>query len=328
MEIEMLSQHWSAIICICVIIGTFIIGYYKKWMVSHIIILSNIIVFFLTFIYYKEIVYGFSYGLPYAGLGFRASFLSLEQTPQIYTILTSMFIHGGFAHIFGNMFIFFFIGVPFEERIGWKNFFIIYILSGICGTIVHSLLNLGSSTPLVGASGAIFGIMGAFAYSYPRDKVLLPIGIGFAFLMKVRVIIAVTFYALIETAIIWWESQTGMVSSTAHFAHFGGLIGGVVLAAILIRNKTTHTKEGKTIYYDSFSAQRPDKINISSLKKLATTPELKEILHKIESETIKHARDIWLEHFIEKATCPKCSKSLHHIDGKIQCIDCGYKTSY
>jgi hypothetical protein len=226
------------------------------------------------------------------------------------------------------MFIFFFIGIAFEQRIGWKNFLIIYLITGICGTLTHSFLNLDSAIPLIGASGAIFGIMGAFAFSYPSDEVVMPIPVGIMLITRIKVMYAVILFAAMETIIVWYESTVGIQSETAHFAHIGGLIGGFILAALLIRNKKTHTKQGKTIYYDSYTSQKPVKIDFSKLEKLALTPELKEMLERIETETVPQVRDIWLEHFFEKTKCPKCNKPLNHFEKKIWCENCGFNNSY
>ena len=329
MDIILLGQHWAAILCICIMIGAIVIGIIKKFMMTYVLIVSNIIIFIITWIYYNEIVYGIGEGTGdvikvYAGLGFRSLYLSTEYFPQIYTLFTSMFIHGGFAHIFGNMIIFFFIGLPFEQRIGWKNFLIIYLVTGICGALTHSVLNLGSAVPLIGASGAIFGIMGAFAFSYPRDEIVMPIGIGIMFLTRIKVMYAVIFFAALETVIVWLD----VPDSTAHFAHLGGLISGFILAALLLRKQKTHTKLGKTIYYDSFSPQKSREIDIANLRKFATTHELKEMLNKIENETVPQVKDIWLEHFFEKANCPKCNNPLNHFEGKIWCEHCDFRTSY
>lgn len=328
MEIVIQPQHWSAILCIALMIGGLIFSYIKKISVTFTLIGINVAVFIITLIFYKEVVFGTSANLPYAGLGFRSIYLTSEKFPQIYTLFTSMFIHGGFAHILGNMFILLLIGLPFEQRVGWKNFLIIYFITGICGALVHSFLDLGSNIPLIGASGAIFGIMGAFAFSYPRDKVHVPIGYFIAFLVRLRVMYAVAFYALLETLVIWWESQSGTLSNTAHYAHIGGLISGFILAAILLRGRKTHTTRGETIYYDSYNPQRPSKIDFSSLRKLAITPELKQMLRKVEQEDVPQVRDIWLDHFLEKTVCPRCGNNLNHFNGKIWCKRCGFKTKY
>jgi len=283
------------------------------------LVIANVIVLVITIIF-SIIIYD---------LGFSSAYLSTENIPQLYTIFTSMFIHGDFWHLIMNIFVFVFIGMAFEQRIGWKNFLIIYLLAGVCGTITYSLVNLGSTNLLIGASGAIFGIMGAFAFAYPHDRIIMPlpfIGLLWTFFTRqgIKVIYAVILFAAIETVYVF----LGVVDQTAHFAHLGGLIGGFILAAILIRGGKTHTKEGKTLYYDSLGIQKERKIDFSALRKLANTPELKDILKKIEAETIPHAREIWLEHFIERAKCPKCGNPLHQLDKKISCQSCDFKTNY
>ena len=325
MDLVILPQHWSALLCICIMIGTIVLAYLKKIMMVYALILSNIIIFIITIIFEYEIIYGFSADLPFAGLSFRSMYLTLEYSPQMYTIFTSMFIHAGFAHIIGNMLVFFFIGTALEERIGSKKFIIIYILSGICGALVHSLTDLGSSIPLLGASGAIFGIMGALVYAYPRDEIVMPLPVGFFMLLRrIKVVYAVLLFAIIETVIVFFDVQ----DQTAHFAHLGGLIAGFILAAILLKGRKTHTKEGKTLYYDSFAPQKNREIDFSKLEKFATTPELGEMLTKIKNENVDQVRDIWLEHFFEKIHCPKCSNKINHFDNKIWCENCGFKESY
>jgi len=322
MDITLFPQHWISILCFFIMIGALVIAYIKKLMLTYTLIIVNIIIFIVTLFFENEIIYGIG---DYPGLGFRSIYLNLEYSPQLYTLFTSMFIHGGFAHIFGNMFVFFFIGTALEERVGLKKFMIIYLIAGVCGAITQALVNLNSIIPMIGASGAIFGIMGALAYAYPRDEVVMPIGIGIMFLTRIKVIYAVIFFAAIETIVVWLDVQ----DSTAHFAHLGGLVGGFILAAILIKKvKKSNTGSFKTIYYDSNISPKPHEINISNLKKLANTPELKEMLKKIENETVPQVRDVWLEHFFDKIVCPKCKNNLNHFDNRVWCEKCGFRTNY
>jgi len=329
MDITLFPQHWAAILCIGIMIGSLVIAYIKKLMLSYTLIIANIIIFIITLFFANEIIYGYGdFAGQYSGfggLGFRSIYLTSEYFPQLYTLFTSMFIHGGFAHIFGNMFVFFFVGTALEERVGMKKFLIIYLIAGVCGSITQAVLNLNSFIPMIGASGAIFGVMGALAYGYPRDKIVMPIGIGIMFLTRIKVIYAVLFFAAIETIVVGLDVQ----DTTAHFAHLGGLLGGFILAAILIKKvKKSDTGSFQTIYYDSNVPLKPSKINILNLKQLANTPELKEMLNKIENETVPQVRDIWLEHFFEKIVCPKCKSNLNHFNGKVWCEKCGFKTNY
>lgn len=300
----------------------------KRWMTTHTLIVANIIIFIITFIFYEEIVYGLTGNLLfYAGLGFRPIYLTPQYFPELYTLFTSMFIHGGFAHIFGNMLVLFFVGSAFEERVGAKKILLFFVVTGVCGAITHSLLNLGSVAPLIGASGAIFGIMGAFAYAYPRDEVIMPIGIGIMFLTRIKVIYAVIFFALLETFVVWLDVPDG----TAHFAHLGGLVSGVILAVLILgkegRKQGIRSLHDETVYPIYYS-ERPRRWDFSNLQKLASTPTLEEMLQKIQHETVPQVQDIWLEHFLEKVTCPECHHPLQHFNGKIWCDQCGFKISY
>ncbi len=333
MELVILPQHWTAVVAIALIIGTFIAAYLKKIMISYALVIANLIVFFFSVFFTYELIYGFSVGLPFAGLGFRPMYLTLEMIPQWYTLFTSMFIHGDFAHILGNMLVFFFIGTAFEQRIGKKKMILIYLLTGVCGALSHSIYALGiggdSSITLIGASGAIFGIMGAFAYSYPWDEVVMPIPLGFIMIFrKVKVLYAVILFAVFETVLVWWTSGGGGQDNTAHLAHLGGLVSGIILAAVFIGRQEKIRKSTQTIYYDSFVQPKVQKIDMSKLKNLATTPELKEMLNRIEQETLPQVRDVWVEHFFEKARCPKCDSQLNHFDKKLWCENCGFRTKY
>ncbi|MEF8847529.1 MAG: rhomboid family intramembrane serine protease [Candidatus Thermoplasmatota archaeon] len=322
-----LMLHPESIVAICIMVGALIIGALKKWMITYILIAANFFVFVLTLIFQVPLPQGGSISRLVLELGFKPVYLNIGQLENIYTIFTSMFIHGGFLHILGNMFIFFFIGMHFEERVGWKKFLGIYLISGVIGTLTHSILNLGSVTSLIGASGAIFGIMGAFAFSYPHDKVVLPIPLGIIMIFRrIKVIYAVLLFAVIETVIV----IVGVQDSTAHFAHLGGLAGGVLLAALLVgkKHKRNSRRGPQKIYLDNFEKPLSKKVNYENLKELADTKELKEMLKRIQNENVEQVRDLWLEHFLEKTSCPKCGNKLNHFSGKIWCEKCGFKTKY
>ena len=317
--INQILPHLVSIIAICIMVGAIVIAYVKKLMITYALIIANLIVFALTLVFENQII---------GDLGFKPAYLSAQYFPNTYTLFTSMFIHSGFLHIFGNMLVFFFMGIAFEQRIGAKKFLAIYLITGVCGALTHSLLNIGSDTLLIGASGAIFGIMGAFAYSYPRDEVVMPVPIGIMIIMRIKVIYATIIFAAMETLIVWWESLGDTVSSTAHFAHLGGLISGAVLAALFIKTRAEKENPQETGHYNSYIQQKSKKINFANLEKLAETKEQKEMLKRIESETVPQVRDIWLEHFLEKTKCPKCKKTLSSFEGKIWCEGCDFKTDY
>jgi hypothetical protein len=180
---------------------------------------------------------------------------------------------------------------------------------------------------LIGASGAIFGILGAFAYSYPRDEVVMPIPLGIIMVFRrIKVMYAAVLFAVLETVIVFYGPQ----DNTAHFAHIGGLLSGVIIASILIGNKGEKTKQyqATAIYSDISNYPKKKKINFSTLRKLAINPDQREMLNRIEKETVMQVRDIWVEHFLEKTICPICGKALKHSGRKIWCEDDHIKMEY
>ena len=313
-----------SLVCIGIIIGAIAIARIKKFMVTYALLIANFIIFVVT-IMYPQVIYE---------LGFRPMYLSVEYAPQLYTLFTSMFLHGGFPHIIGNMIVFLFMGMAFEQRIGMKNLLGIYLITGVCGALTHSIVSFldptsSPTTVLIGASGAIFGILGAFAYSYPRDEVVMPIPLGIIMIFRrIKVMYVALLFAVMETVIVMFFS--GVQDNTAHFAHFGGLISGVIFAALLIGKQGEKTKQydATAVYSDLSTIPNKKKINFSTLRKLAITHEQREMLNRIENETVMQVRNIWLEHFLEKTTCPICGKPLNHSNRKIWCEDDHIKMEY
>lgn len=319
MAIEILPLSPISLIAIAIMIGGIIVSYMKKWLMTYALIITNFIVFVISLIYQQTII---------QQLGFRPIYLTPELFPQIYTLFTSMFVHSGFLHIFGNMLIFFFIGMAFEQRIGWSRFLIIYLITGVGGALTHSLLNFGSIIPLVGASGAIFGIMGAFAFSYPNDEVVMPIPLGFIMVFRrIRVVYAVLIFAAIETVIV----LVGTQDNTAHFAHIGGLVAGVILAALLIKRDSSSPSSytsGQQTYTINVQQQPKRPYDFSNLSTLATTPQLQQRLQRVRDETVPQVQNAWIENFIEKVDCPVCHHKLKHFNRKIWCDNCDFSTTY
>ena len=142
-----------------------------------------------------------------------------EVHKEPWTIVTYMFVHGGFLHLFFNMLMLFFFGPPLEERWGGKEFVKYYLICGIGGALfsVFTLLS-GEPTPIVGASGAIYGIMLAYALNWPDSL----IWIYAIFPVKAKYLV------LFLGAISFFFAFSGPTDGIAHFAHLGGLVVGFV----------------------------------------------------------------------------------------------------
>lgn len=130
-----------------------------------------------------------------------------------WTILTYMFLHAGMMHLAFNMLALFFFGPRVEERLGSRNFVNLYLISGITGALLS--LITGPNAAVLGASGAVFGVMLAFAYFWPDA----PIHIWGIIPVPARVLVIVT------TLLSLWSGLGGVRSNVAHFAHLGGYLG-------------------------------------------------------------------------------------------------------
>jgi membrane associated rhomboid family serine protease len=164
------------------------------------------------------------------GERFRVS--GLQPTPiSVYiTLLTSMFMHGGFAHIFGNMLFLMIFGDNIENRVGHFRYLIFYLVCGIIASLAHVFVSvsMGSSTliPSLGASGAISGVLGGYLLLFPKRRVRVMM---FYQMMVVPAIVAIGIwfaFQLISGIGILGDSQGGGV---AYGAHIGGFIAGLFL---------------------------------------------------------------------------------------------------
>ncbi|MBE8220474.1 MAG: rhomboid family intramembrane serine protease [Alphaproteobacteria bacterium] len=149
--------------------------------------------------------------------------------PAWMTIISSLFLHGGFLHLAGNMLYLWIFADNVEACMGWAKFIMFYILCGVAAALTQAGVNLTSEIPLIGASGAIAGVLGAYLLLYPRANVRCVVGF-FIFFKMVRVPaflvlgvwIVLQFYALGQLS----DASGGGV---AYLAHIGGFVAGMVL---------------------------------------------------------------------------------------------------
>jgi membrane associated rhomboid family serine protease len=160
---------------------------------------------------------------------------------RMATWVTTMFLHGSVGHLLGNMLFLWLIGCLIEYGCRRWLFAVIYLLGGFAATGLFWALNAESLVPLIGASGAISGIMGAFAvfYGFKRVRVFLNLGFYFNYL-RFPAIVMLPFWIGNE----WFQMMTNDGSSVAYAAHLGGLVGGSALAFILSRIPDLLDNEG------------------------------------------------------------------------------------
>jgi len=157
----------------------------------------------------------------------------LPTSPSIIylTIFTSMFMHGSIIHLLGNMLFLWIFGNNVEEYLGRVNFIIFYLICGISAAFTQIFFNPNSTMPMVGASGAIAGVLGAYLLLYPRARVTTVIIFGFFIrLIKIPAVVVLSFWIIYQFlyGISSLAVKTGE-SGVAWFAHIGGFIGGIIL---------------------------------------------------------------------------------------------------
>jgi len=189
----------------------------KVAVVTYLLIAVNIVVFLVQLSnpsYYKDFIE--NYGLVP---------VDIMEGKNLFTLVTSMFLHADFIHIGMNMLFLLITGDGCERAMGSSRFLVFYLACGVLSGLFHVYLNSTSSIPTIGASGAIFGVLAAFAILFPFRWLislfgLIPVPIPaiiFAFLM-----------VLIETA----YAASGEVPNVAHTAHIGGFLAGVFLTLL------------------------------------------------------------------------------------------------
>jgi membrane associated rhomboid family serine protease len=145
------------------------------------------------------------------------------------TVFSSMFIHGGWFHILSNMWILIIFGDNIEDRMGPARYLVFYLLSGAAAAALQMALLPSSSMPMVGASGAIAGVLGAYIVLFPGSRVASLVPILFIFtVVEVRAWVFLGFWFLTQLFSGWLSLQGADVSGIAWWAHIGGFVFGLL----------------------------------------------------------------------------------------------------
>jgi membrane associated rhomboid family serine protease len=156
---------------------------------------------------------------------------SIAHGARLWTLLTSMFVHGGFFHFAGNMLYLWIFGDNVEDAFGHLPYAVTYLLTGVLGSLLQILLSPHSTIPMIGASGAISGVMGVYIVLFPRARVLTVIPIFF-FLRLIYVPAALLLGFWIVLQLLQGCSAVAGSGGVAYFAHIGGFGAGVLLGLV------------------------------------------------------------------------------------------------
>jgi membrane associated rhomboid family serine protease len=178
---------------------------------------------------------------PVSGDRFRAPGLQPTPVPVYFTLLTSMFMHGGFAHLFGNMLFLWIFGDNIENALGRLRYLIFYLVCGLIASLAHVFATVAfGGNPLIpslGASGAISGVLGGYLLLFPKRRVRVLVSY---FLTEVPAIVAIGLWFVFQLVnglgVFGSGSQEGGV---AYAAHIGGFIAGLVLIKLFAAGRRT-----------------------------------------------------------------------------------------
>ena len=147
------------------------------------------------------------------------------------TLLTSMFLHGGFMHLAGNMLYLWIFGDNIEDILGKPVFLLFYFICGIVAALSQALPNPSSQIPMIGASGAISGVLGAYVVFFPKKKIKVAIPFGFFLqILRLPAYVVLIFWFVLQ---LINGANAGSGGGIAFGAHIGGFVAGVVLAPML-----------------------------------------------------------------------------------------------
>ena len=208
------------------------------WTATLAIIIANVLAF----------IYELSLGLQLNQLIFVFAIIPARYTaPQAYArfglaglfvpIFVSMFLHGGWLHLIGNMLFLFVFGRSIEDRYGHAKFLAIFLLSGLVAALTHIFFNPSSRLPTIGASGAIAGILGAYLVCFPGARIttLIPF-LFFFWRVEIPALIILGYWFLIQFVTATFQLadiQSATRGGTAWWAHVGGFVAGMVLALLM-----------------------------------------------------------------------------------------------
>ncbi len=195
--------------------------------VNYCLIGINIVVFLIQMTQGTRLdAFIYTYGLVPARYSNPAISSHFTVGQQVFALISFMFLHGGFLHILGNLWSLYIFGDNVEDRLGSFVYLIFYLLSGIVSGFFHMVLNLHSTTPTIGASGAIAGVMGAYYILYPGARILTLIPIFFfPWMVEIPAFFFLGMWFVMQ---VFSASMMGGVSGgIAWWAHIGGFIFGV-----------------------------------------------------------------------------------------------------
>lgn len=252
-----------------------------------------------------------------------------------HTAVTAGFLHAQFdlMHVLGNVVILALVGVPLEQRLGTKRYAIVYAIGLLGGSLAWTLANWESITPAWGASGAAFGLLGAYLAGWPRDEIPFP-------LILIRPwpvsLIALLYFAL-EIA-RWWAAEGGAGGNVAHMAHLGGFLATYLTLPLVARGGPVATgvvdggPSGLSTLRGRRDAVKSSMVNLAEVddpwtaRGLPVPKRARGVLTSLyEASDEPETRSAWFEQLAAVVRCPECDGDVGVVERKngprLQCAE-------
>jgi len=280
-------------IALAVILAALVLAWTGRFLAVGSLAVANLVIYVMTDFGPHVTVGGTDAAVLHLELGLWGDNLYHARPMGFVQLVSSMFIHADFFHLFGNLIVLLAFALPFEERIGRRPFLLMYLGAGLIGALAQVGTHWGDPMLMMGASGAVFGIIGAFAAAYPRLVVPLPLPLVFIMVfVRMRVIIAALIFAVLQFLLLTWLDPLG---GTAYMAHIGGLVGGIVLSLAYIRVRGLPQDR-----------RRPVVLSVSTLAAFAQDPGTRQALEQMEkNRDAPEVFQAWWERFWQSARDPE-----------------------
>ena len=199
--------------------------------INYALILTNVLVFFYQATlppHASKVFLMANATVPERIPAFLAGHVGFQMA--FYPMFTSMFLHGGLMHLLGNMLFLYIFGDNVEDYFGHAAYLVFYLFCGVGSALIHVLFNWHSVLPAIGASGAISGVMGAYAVLFPRARVLM---LFFIFLIPVPAVLVLGYWFVLQFLSGIGEFGASATGGVAWWAHIGGFLMGLAVALMV-----------------------------------------------------------------------------------------------